>query len=364
MKYIFWLFFLMSFLSCQEKNRVVAGLQKDRLSEELYMNLSAHPSYMDEKKEELWRYVLCYYPDSICGNDSVLERKDPNAYWLMKVMLQMEKGVENCDDCWAWMLNVDDCIQEYNRRLGREIGNSDIAMATITELIGDYGMGTQFQMNVSSDVFFVIAFYKMVKAYSEYISFVDNFDVDPCDHMNLSDLCYQEFCAWFDMMKQSNNIMIEYTFACAAYSSLPMDMAYIYMDRITCRHALLDKESDLLWRVNERPYIGNGKVIRPRTFKALLNHFMELYQIPDAGDDSTQNDTTVEEDNVMEEPIDYRLIALYAADYELALEAWRELRERIVQRLPLGMRSSYRAITNELHSNFYQNLLELSEPVF
>lgn len=349
MRCVFFLCFLWIFLSCQEKAGSFGDWREGPLYEGIYQDLSDSQDYISEIRDELCRYVAYVYPDSVCLEDPVLWRRDPHAYRLLMVMMRQEEVVHTPYECWAWMLNVDSLIEKYNRRLGRETGSSDLAMGAIEEMVADYSVGTQSEMNMASAVFSIVETYKTVKAYSRYIEIVDDYDIDPGNYIKLSDLCYHEFCAWFELMNLSKRIMLDYTFAWASYSSLPMDICYTIKGWMTSRHDFLDKELELLWSDELPLYLGGSKRIKPKAFSELL----DCYRVREGAQDG-------EDDNV-EETDEIDRVAMYAMDYETALEAWREHRERIAGRLPIGLRSSYRAFTNDLHTSFYATMLSLRD---
>ena len=69
------------------------------------------------------------------SDDTEFQLQDPHAYWLMNRMMQMVQLVQTADDDWAWMLAMNESIEEYNTRLGRKIGSVDAACNAIDELI-------------------------------------------------------------------------------------------------------------------------------------------------------------------------------------------------------------------------------------
>ena len=95
---------------------------------------TANATAIEQKKQEMLAVA-----DSV-GNfwfsdDTEFQSQDPHEYWLMKRMMHMVQSVQTADDDWAWMLAMNESIEEYNTRLGRMIGSVDAACNAIDELI-------------------------------------------------------------------------------------------------------------------------------------------------------------------------------------------------------------------------------------
>ena len=86
------------------------------------------------------------------SDDTEFQSQDPHAYWLMNRMMQMVQLVKTANDDWAWMLTMNESVEEYNTRLGRKIGSVDAACNAIEELIDIYKAGNQPEMNTASYV--------------------------------------------------------------------------------------------------------------------------------------------------------------------------------------------------------------------
>ena len=101
---------------------------------------TANATAIEQKKQEMLAVA-----DSV-GNfwfsdDTEFQSQDPHAYWLMNRMMQMVQLVQTADDDWAWMLAMNESVEEYNTRLGRKIGSVDAVANAIDELINIYNAG-------------------------------------------------------------------------------------------------------------------------------------------------------------------------------------------------------------------------------
>ena len=98
---------------------------------------TANATAIEQKKQEMLAVA-----DSVghfwFSDDTEFQSQDPHAYWLMNRMMQMVQLVKTADDDWAWMLAMNESIEEYNTRLGRKIGSVDAACNAIDELINIY----------------------------------------------------------------------------------------------------------------------------------------------------------------------------------------------------------------------------------
>ena len=112
------------------------------------------------------------------SDDTEFQSQDPHAYWLMNRMMQMVQSVQTADDDWAWMLAMNESIEEYNNRLGRKIGSVEAACNAIDELIDIYNAGNQPMLNTASYVESILMHYKAVYAYYRLIEFIDDYKED------------------------------------------------------------------------------------------------------------------------------------------------------------------------------------------
>lgn len=285
------------------------------------------------------------------SSDMEFQSRDPHAYWLMNRMMQMEQMVETADDDWAWMLAVNESIKDYNGRLGRKIGSDDAAILAIRELTDIYTIGTQGEMNASSDIFLTLEHYKVVHAYYSHISFIDD--------DSFQELYYQEFVEWFNLNSALNAIMRSYTYAAVYYSALPMDLNIISGTWLEARLDELDIE--LGYRVV--PFESDAEPVSNEEFDVLLSYFKVKNQ-----DDVVEkiiSDWKEKDYDYIRERIDGRFnfdrIGEVLHRYETALANWRGVREQITQMLPVEKQKSYREITKQMHTRLYHDLQDLKE---
>ena len=152
-------------------------IQANGMERYSYVDYTRNEDAILERKAELMAIADSSRNYWYC-DDRELEEQDPHAYWLMNRMMQMMSAIRTADDCWAWMLAMNDYIQEYNARLGRKIGASDTACNAIKELITIYGAGNQPEMNTATYVKSILAHFKAVNSYYDLIEFIDDYDPD------------------------------------------------------------------------------------------------------------------------------------------------------------------------------------------
>ena len=220
-------------------------------------------SAIEEKKQEMLAIAdntgMFWFSD-----DTEFGAQDPNAYWLMNRMMQMVQLVLTPDDDWAWMLAMNESIEEYNCRLGRSIGSVEAATLAIEELNNTYYAGNQPEMNTASYVESILEHYKAVYAYHELIDYIG--DDDTC----LKALYYREFCHWFDINHSIYGIMVRYTYGAAGYSALPLDINSTFGAWSKARTDEVEIERNILSYWQWKPFSSDAGKITERKFDKLL----------------------------------------------------------------------------------------------
>ena len=131
---------ILLFASCCTNTAKGNGMEISSMVDSVGSDYTANATAIEAKK-----YEMLSIADSV-GNfwfsdDTEFQSQDPHAYWLMNRMMQMVQLIETADDDWAWMLAMNECIEEYNTRLGRKIGSVDAACNAVDELIDIYNAG-------------------------------------------------------------------------------------------------------------------------------------------------------------------------------------------------------------------------------
>ena len=336
------------------------GMEISSMVDSVGSDYTANAIAIEQKKQEMLAVA-----DSVgrfwFSDDIEFQSQDPHAYWLMNRMMQMMKQIVTADDCWAWMLAMNESIEEYNTRLGRKIGSVDAACNAIDELIDIYNAGNQPEMNTASYVESILMHYKAVYAYYRLIEFIDDYKDDSDWDVQIRTLYYREFKEWFDINNAVNGIMYFYTYAAAGYSVLSMDLNGTFEIWSKDRLAELEIERDIYWSFDWKPFESDSKTISPKKFDKLLDYFK-----------SRTNETVVNEmvadwaekdyDYARERingRFDFDKIAEMLRYYETALTNWREIREQIVLMLPEEKQKSYREITKQMHTRLYNDLYDL-----
>lgn len=326
---------------------------------------TANATAIEQKKQEMLTVA-----DSVgrfwFSDDTEFQSQDPHAYWLMNRMMQMVQLIKTADDGWAWMLAMNESIEEYNNRLGRRIGSVDAACNAIDELIDIYNAGNQPELNTASYVESILMHYKATYAYYRLIEFIDDYKYESDWDLQLRALYYREFREWFDINNAVNGIMYFYTCASAGYSALSMDLNGTFEIWSKTRLAELEIERDIYWSFDWKPFESNAKIITTKKFDKLLDYFKSRTKSDVIeeffGDlyDKKDRDYEYAEQRVGSQ-YDFDKIAEMLRYYETALTNWREVREQITQMLPKEKQESYRQITKQIHTRLYDDLVELKE---
>ena len=356
---------ILLFASCCPSAAKGNGMEMSPMVDSVGSDYTANATAIEQKKQEMLAVA-----DSV-GNfwfsdDTEFQSQDPHAYWLMNRMMQMVQLIETADDDWAWMLAMNESIEEYNTRLDRKIGSVDAACNAIDELIDIYNAGNQPMLNTASYVESILMHYKAVYAYYRLIEFIDDYKEDSDWDIQLRALYYREFKEWFDINNAVNGIMYFYTYASAGYSALSMDLNGTFEIWSKGRLAELEIERDIYWSSDWKPFESDAKSISPKKFGKLLDYFTtrkksdvieeffkDLY-------DKKDRDYEYAEWRVGSK-YDFDKIAEMIRYYETALTNWREVREQIAQMLPKEKQKSYREITKQMHTRLYNDLVDLKE---
>ena len=338
------------------------GMEIPSMADGVGGDYTANATAIEQKKQEVLA-VADSVGHFLFSDDTEFQLQDPHAYWLMNRMMQMVQLIETADDDWAWMLAMNENIEEYNTRLGRKIGSVDAACNAVDELIDIYNAGNQPELNTASYVESILMHYKTVYAYYRLIEFIDDYDDESNWDLQLRALYYREFKEWFDINNAVNGIMYFYTYAAAGYSALSMDLNGTFEIWSRERLAELEIERDIYWSFDWKPFESNAKTISPKKFDKLLNYFKSRTNktvIEEMVSDWAEKDYDYARERI-EGRFDFDKIAEMLRYYETALVNWREVREQITQMLPKEKQKSYREITKQMYTRLYNDLVDLKE---
>ena len=310
---------------------------------------------IEEKKEEMLAIAdntgMFWF-----SGDTEFEAQDPHAYWLMNRMMQMVQLVLTPDDDWAWMLAMNESVEEYNYRLGRSIGSVEAATLAIEELNNTYYAGNQPEMNTATYVESILEHYRAVYAYHELIDYIDD------DDTYLKALYYREFSHWFYINHSIYGIMVRYTYGAARYSALPMDINSTFgaWSKARADEVEIEKENFSEWRW--KPFSSDAGRITERKFDKLLK-FLKGRTRETVAKKLTSDWYYSDYDEAYKKAgeMDFDHFYKMLDDYIPAIEGWRQVREEITKHLPKEKQKSYREITRQIHTRLYNDLLELKE---
>ena len=323
---------------------------------------TANATAIEQKKQEMLATA-----DSVghfwFSDDTEFQSQDPHAYWLMNRMMQMVQLVQTADDDWAWMLAMNESIEEYNSRLGRKIGSVDAACNAIDELIDIYNAGNQPELNTASYVESILMHYKTVYAYYRLIEFIDDYKDDSDWDVQLRTLYYREFKEWFDINNAVNGIMTFYTEAGSFHSALPMDLNGQFAIWSESRCEELKIEADMLTNWEWEAYSSDAEPVSIKVFTGVINYIRNITEediIEQKVSRWEEKDYDFARERVQGR-YDFDKIAEMLRYYETALTNWREVREQITLMLPKDKQKSYREITKQMHTRLYNDLVDLKE---
>lgn len=327
----------------------------------------SNATYVEVKKSDMMK-MSSYTHNFAYVDDAEFESQDPSAYWLMNRMLQTSQSIESADDAWAWEMMVDESIREYHRRLGRKDGSDKLALLAVEELMGSYYAGNQWQMNCACGVMSWVAYYDTLSSYYRYIHYFKDCDLTPEQNKWIKGLLYLEYTEWFNMNKAMKELLLEYTVAAAGYSALPMQISCTHDKWASDRNKELEIERCIDDGFGWKPYSTQAEEVSVEKFDELVAFYkginkkaiIKQYIASWGGAETTAKDYKEAKDRIGNS-FDCAKISKIAERYALAISNWRDMREWIAETLPEEKRSSYRALTRQIHTRLYNELLELKQ---
>lgn len=294
-----------------------------------------------------------------------LEEMDPHAYWLMNRMMQMVQLVKTPADDWAWMLAMNESIEEYNRRLGRKTGSIEAASMAIEELAKNLGAGTQIEINTASYVMMILSHYKTVHQYYELIDSIEEYDESDYSDERLRALYYKEFEEWFRINDAANGLMYFYTYSIARYSAAPMEINGTFEDWSNNRTKELAIELDIYRNRHSQTRVLKSDVQRipKKGFIVLLEYFKSKTLENEIEEYLAEWDCFEYEyvKEKFENRMDFDKIKEMVHHYETALANWREVRFQIEMMYENEQMESFDEITKQIHTRLYMDLVDLIE---
>lgn len=353
---------ILLFASCCMNTAKGNGMEMFSMVDGVGGDYTANAAAIQEKKQEMLSIA-----DSVghfwFSDDTEFQSQDPHAYWLMNRMMQMVQLIRTADDGWAWMLAMNESIEEYNARLGRKIGSVDAACNAIWELIDIYNSGNQPEINTASYVESILMHYKTLYAYYRLIEFIDDYAHESNCDVQMSALYYREFKEWFDLNNAENGIMTFYTEAGSFHSALAMDMNGQFARWSKSRSEELKIESDIFTSWEWKAYSSDAKDVPIKEFDKILNYIRNITEedvIEQKVSQWEEKDYDFASERVQGR-YDFDKIAEMLRYYETALNNWRKVREQIARMLPKEKQKSYREITKQMHTRLYNDLCDLKE---
>lgn len=362
-----WYFICLSLLflcACDSHKGTTNNVSSTIVDSITHSGFVSKAGWFDQKKREMMGMPDNEYYFRF-SDDTELQELDPHAFWLMNRMMQMMQSIKTADDGWAWLLAMNESVDMYNARLGRKIGGPELAMQGVDNLIDKYCAGTQPQMNTASYVYMIIEHYKTLCNYHDLIGYFDEpfFDEDAEKYKSMQDLIYQEYTAWFDLNNAVNAIMTFYTYGAAGYSAAPMDINSYFEYWSKTRSKELEVEKNICLGGLDKPFKSTTKVVSADKFNELVNYFKtRTWQtvIDEYQKDWDEKDFEFAKER-MGGQYNFARIDEVTEMYIEALERWSIARKQVSQALPEKDGADYDRLTAQMHTRFYEDLLELKE---
>jgi hypothetical protein len=295
------------------------------------------------------------------SGDNRLKARDPHAFWLLNKMSAMKDMIKNEDDIWAWTIAMDECVKQYNSRMGRNAGSVELAMRAIEELIQPLAEeGIACDMLTASLILGNIEQYKTFNKYLELVNSIQGI----CENANqVQSLYYKEFKAWRSLNSVADLLSQNCSKAKYLLNNGPLPASMF--STLTCiihgqtstlyneRAKNLDTEQSIF---SSYFYAGSseyeGKYISDYEFLQLLNSCktlsVELNKLAKEQAKEGYRDYTIDE--VAPE------ISKYANAYQTELLRWCAIRSQIAASLPQDRQASYRGTTKQMYERFYKQL--------
>ncbi len=348
--------------SCSAAITKGAGKEMTLRGDSIGGDYTAHATAIYEKKQEMLSAA-----DSVIGHfcfacDSESGAQDSPGSWLMDRMMLMVELIQTADDAWAWVLAMNESIEQCKGCFGHKTGSVDAAELAIEEQIDIFRAGNQPEMNIGSYVSSILTHYKTVDAYYQMINRLDDNGKDA----RLRNLYYREFCEWFDLNNAANVILNDYTYAAAGYSALPMETNGLFERWSRAREEELEIERKICRPSEQSSYIfkRDSRSVSPEKFDKLIAYFQGRTHhdiIKEIVSDKVGMDYDYAKKRT-DGCYDFDKIAAAAHRYEKALRKWRTVRERIARSFnDKEQRTSYRELTKQIHTRLYNDLEELKK---
>lgn len=307
------------------------------------------------------RQVLMSVPDTLSlfwySTDLELQSANPDAYWLMNRMMQMKVEAESAEEDWAWMQAVSDCMAAYDNRIGRvsdKCASENLAMQDIENLVAHYNGGNQPELNTWTDIMAVLSRFRTINLYERLIT-----SVDPS---RLKQGLLREYGAWHRLNRAMTGFMLDYTYAGAAYSALPMDVNGL-IDSWSCkRYEELIVEKAIL--LHDQVFETESSAVLPEKIESLLLPFETIRVeavVAACVSDPESMEWALERYGTC---YDVQTIRKHTADIRTGINHWMNERKSIANMLSESRKKSYMELTKRMLRRFYVEITELAEPKY
>lgn len=289
--------------------------------------------------------------------DSELPTMNKHAYWLMNRMMQMKCEAVTSEEDWAWMQAMGDYVAKYNSLIGRSMdkrASENMAIQDIENLIDHYSGGNQPELNTWTYVMSVLSYYKTINMYDRLIMCID------CS--SLKEEIQREYEVWHKLNRALNGFMLNYTYAGASYSSLPMDINGMAEYWSCKRYEELVIEEAIL--VYDKSFKSDSITVSLDKVDTLLMSFddIELEDVIAKLEADFESTEWVRER--FGECLDMQIVREYVTDIRMSIRNWLTERERIADMLPKSQKESYKELTKQMLHRFCGDIADLIKLIY
>ncbi len=309
---------------------------------------------MENKKQELLSVADSLINSYSYFDDSELRSSNPDLYQLIDRIFIMYDEANTAEDRWAWMLAVNESVDEYNLRLERQDITYDSVVQEIIYFMGGYFCGTQGEMNMASYVVMLLDMYRAILKYNFLIESLTSKEA------SLAELYFEEYRRWFDITTSLWYIKSSYTHAFDTYTSLALEINMEVSSWLTKRCEELDVENAYIKGMLKKATSKESKSVSEAKFDTLIAFFKSRTEQNVIADYAVREELSIEEvkerigDMYLEEEV-LEKVSLF----ESALKNWLIVRENIAKKLDSKAGKLYRNMTNQIYTNLYNDLLKL-----
>lgn len=332
-------------------------------AQKYYATYFYYPDVIEESKKQM--LSTCDSLNEWGYENQELQQADSHAYWLMQRMMDMMRMIETAEDALAWSRAMDESINEYNRRIGRNFnGGRDLALESIRLLIDRLDAANSYEYAI---ITYVESMIEHLNAIGQYCRLIDTAVRE--GNEDLTVLVFNEYKAWFNLNNVANALMLYYEYAAAPPTIVDASVNYCFGEWSKSRAEEVALEIELIQDYCDRKLSGEPinhcKSVSQRRFTALIESFyqMDRETIVERYTDIFDGDKQSAEERAEFFDIQYEKIDTLANLYYNTYDKWVDFRLRIAQIISPERAKQYHRLTQKVHRRLYDELKDISTPV-